>query len=97
MPKGSKATEYKHLWKPGQSGNPSGRPKGSKNAFGEQFWKDLAAEWANRGPKALQALDDLEFAKLAAGKAPTLIEADIDIRVNAWLDVMRRAGDEGPS
>ena len=68
-----------------------------KGALGAVVWKDLAAEWQSRGPKALKALDDLEFAKLAAGKAPTLIEADIDVRVSAWLDVVRRAGDEGPS
>jgi len=26
-----------HLYKPGQSGNPNGRPKGSRNKLGEAF------------------------------------------------------------
>lgn len=96
MPKNPESTKNLQMWRPGQSGNPAGRPKGAKHVFGERFWKDLSAEWERRGPQALKALDDVEFVRVASTKAPTLIEADIDIRVSAWLDVMRRAGDEGP-
>lgn len=31
LPKKSPEKKAKHLWKPGQSGNPAGRPRGSKN------------------------------------------------------------------
>ncbi|MGC1591176.1 MAG: DUF5681 domain-containing protein, partial [Pseudolabrys sp.] len=28
-------------WKPGQSGNPKGRPQGSRNKLSEEFFRDL--------------------------------------------------------
>jgi hypothetical protein len=32
-------------WKSGESGNPLGRPKGSRNAFSAAFVGDLQASW----------------------------------------------------
>jgi hypothetical protein len=34
------------MWPPGQSGNPNGRPVGSRTVFSQGFLKDLAAVWA---------------------------------------------------
>ena len=82
---------------PGQSGNPLGRPKGAKHKFGEAFWNDLHREWSRRGRRALESLDDEEFAKLAANKAPTLIEAEIDVKLSGWLAVVRGADGGGDS
>jgi hypothetical protein len=31
------------MWQPGQSGNPNGRPAGSRTVFSQGFLKDLAA------------------------------------------------------
>jgi len=39
---------------PGVSGNPKGRPKGSRNKLGEDFIKDLAASWKEHGKTALE-------------------------------------------
>ncbi len=43
------ATPEKHTlcapWRPGQSGNPNGRPKGSRNKLGEAFIQDMFDAW----------------------------------------------------
>ena len=36
-------------WKPGESGNPNGRPVGSKTAFSAAFLRDLQEVWAEHG------------------------------------------------
>jgi hypothetical protein len=38
------------LWKPGQSGNPAGRPLGSRNKFSEAAHADLVARVRMTGP-----------------------------------------------
>jgi hypothetical protein len=44
-----------HLWKPGESGNPKGRPKGAKNKLTEKFFKDLCNDWETHGVSVLEA------------------------------------------
>ena len=37
------------LWQSGQSGNPNGRPLGSRTVFSQGFLKDLAEVWSEEG------------------------------------------------
>src|SRR6516165_10317577 len=41
------------MWQPGQSGNPNGRPVGSRQAFSAGFFRDLAEVWSNEGREAM--------------------------------------------
>src|SRR5262245_21831259 len=40
-------------WPPGQSGNPNGRPVGSRSAFSAGFHRDLAGVWAAKGKESI--------------------------------------------
>ncbi len=82
---------------PGQSGNPAGRPKGSRNKLGEKFLDDLQALWSEEGADVLKEArkeKPMEFAKMVAGLLPSellirkqplsdMTEAEIDERLDA--------------
>lgn len=49
-------------WKPGQSGNPAGRPKGARTKLGEAFCDALLADFSTHG---VQAIIDMREEKAA--------------------------------
>jgi hypothetical protein len=78
-------------FKPGQSGNPKGRPKGSRNKLSEEFFRDLCDAWQAFGKPALETLAMLypvEFVRLVASLMPKEPEATI-----APVTVMERMSD----
>jgi len=54
-PKGSTAPPSVNgrMWPPGVSGNPIGRPVGSRTVFSQAFLKDLAEVWSKEGREAM--------------------------------------------
>jgi hypothetical protein len=57
-------------WKPGQSGNPAGRPKGARGKLSEDFFKALAADFADNGAAAIEKMRierPGDYAKMVAG------------------------------
>lgn len=68
-------------FKKGQSGNPAGRPKGSKHKLTEAFWGDFAAAWDAHGKAALEAVakdDPGKFVSVAASVMPK--ETEVTLR-----------------
>src|SRR3974390_1422039 len=67
-------------YKPGQSGNPKGRPKGSRNKLSEEFFRNLCDAWQAFGKPALMTAaltTPTDFVRLVAQLMPKDVEATV--------------------
>jgi hypothetical protein len=57
LQEGNRMAGPKHtLFKKGQSGNPTGRPKGSRNKLAEDLIGDMCAAWEKHGAAAIERM-----------------------------------------
>jgi hypothetical protein len=85
-----KSTPQKHRslrepWKPGESGNPAGRPKGSRNKLSEEFVAELYADWCEHGAVALKTVRETRpdvYVKVIASLLPHKVEAEITEKIH---------------
>lgn len=64
-------------WQPGQSGNPAGKPKGSRNKLGEAFIQALHADFETHGESVIKAVREdkpAEYLKVVASLLPKQVE-----------------------
>jgi hypothetical protein len=84
-------------WKPGQSGNPAGRPKGARNKLGEAFVQALADDFADHGVAAVEkvrAEEPATYLKIIANTLPRelLVQALSVSAIGTLADVERISG-----
>ena len=111
VPKSPGPKNKDHLWKPGESGNPAGRPPKVRNRLCGAFLNDMLEAWQASGAQAIQTFIDErphEFVKLVAGIMPKefeikisevedLSDEQLDIQLTAVLVQLEAAGiDLGP-
>lgn len=68
-------------WKPGQSGNPAGRPKGARNKLGEAFLEAMASDFEVNGQEAIERVREerpQDYLKIIASILPRQAEIKID-------------------
>src|SRR5215831_16524000 len=87
-------------FKPGQSGNPKGRPKGARNRLSTQFLEALEADFNQSGPQAIALVRERKpevYIRVVADLLPK--EANINVEageafVNLWRKISEGLGDE---
>src|SRR5262245_29302638 len=88
-------------FKPGQSGNPKGRPQGSRNRLSEDFFRDLCDAWTAFGKPALMTAawtHPVDFVRVVASLMPRELETAIPVTKrmsNAQLEAIIARGIEG--
>ena len=90
-------------WKPGQSGNPKGRTKGSRHRLGEDFLNKLQADFHEHGVRVIAQVREErphEYLKVLAGILPKQIEIKDDLSemtdeqlaaLHSALDILARS------
>jgi hypothetical protein len=76
-------------WKPGQSGNPAGRPLGARARISEKLLADLATVWETHGQAVLESLvtdDPGKLAQIAYGLLPRDVFITVEQRTPGNLD-----------
>ena len=98
----STETKLRNLkpFKPGQSGNPKGRPKGARNRLGTQFLEALEADFNQFGIHAIALIRERKpetYMRVVADLLPK--EANINVEageafVNLWRSISEGLGED---
>jgi hypothetical protein len=84
------AVENQKPWqfRPGQSGNPAGRPKGSRNRHSENFLREFSDDFEQHGRAVIEKVrleQPATYLRIAADLLPR--ESTLDVNVDILHDV----------
>ena len=88
-------------WEKGQSGNPNGRPKGSRNKLSEAFLRVLADDFAEYGEEVIDQLrreSPAQYANVIAKLMPKMMELSgpegSDIPMSGVVTFVQKKGEK---
>lgn len=68
-------------WRPGESGNPAGRPKGSRNKLGEDFLSAFSKDFALHGAGVIERVRSdrpHDYLRVVVSILPKIIKTEDD-------------------
>ena len=77
------AALVENKWAPGESGNPAGRPKGSRNKLGEAFIEDMYVAWQTSGKDVIVKVIEKDPATFLRSMV-ALMPKEMDVNVNRY-------------
>jgi hypothetical protein len=87
-------------WPPGQSGNPAGKPPGTRTAFSQGFIRDFALVWAEEGLEAVRKVAKKSpeaFVAIAARSCPNDVRLTLEQAVRRLATLQTRLAWQKPS
>jgi hypothetical protein len=81
--------KYPNRWKPGESGNPAGRPVGARGRFTEAFVADITDAWHKHGAGIVEQMattEPMRFAELCARLIPKDVQVSLSARLPGNLE-----------
>lgn len=87
------APERAPTFRPGQSGNPGGRPKGSRNKVSGAFLGALCEDFEAHGPAAIERMrkaDPVAYVRLCASLLPKEMRVERSVLEEATDDELAR-------
>ena len=73
-------------FKPGVSGNPTGRPKGARTKLGEEFLQDMLADWKIKGAAVISKVRD-ERPDVYLKVVASILPKELNVRVSEFDDL----------
>ena len=85
-----------HWFRPGESGNPRGRPKGARSRLGTAFIEALEADFNAHGAEVIAACREKlpgKYVSVVAALLPKEVDMALEIDVNQRLEIQQFVAD----